>query len=507
MRHLTISLVLAALVAPAIAEAQALPNLASARVTYNTRKNTVDPHGDLKAQIDEVDKAIAAAVRAGNNGEVRRQLARGMALLDGQAWTPALDYRHSLVLRSERTAIDSTRPYALRLEQIYAPATELTPALTVTVSIRERPAAQSGTAANPPAPRMLGTFAGVSRDLRESPFPLELDLSTVADCACVLDAEVFDGPTSLGTASLSVVLQKGLDARLRALETGASTIAASVRADVLYPGDFLKNVNRGRISFSTFDVAAALSAAEATLTAAKSGKDPFKSRTGGMQRHYLLEGANEIMPYRVYVPTTYNVARPTPLVIALHGLGQNEDSFFDRYEKRPPELAEKHGFLMAAPLGYRIDGFFGSPLMGGADAASQQKQAFSEKDVLEVLRLMRANYNVDPSRIYLIGHSMGAIGTWFLGAKYADTWAALVTFAGAGSRQSVERMKTLPQFVVHGDADKTVNVSGSRTMVEEMKKLGMDVTYIEVPGGSHSDVVVPNLPAAFDFLAAHKKEK
>ncbi len=42
-------------------------------------------------------------------------------------------------------------------------------------------------------------------------------------------------------------------------------------------------------------------------------------------------------------------------------------------------------------------------------------------------------------------------------------------------------------------------------MVEEMKKLGMKVTYIEVPGGSHTDVVVPNLPAAFDFLAAHKK--
>jgi predicted esterase len=492
---------------PLLAAAQALPNLASARVSFNTRKNTVNPQGDLKAQIEEVDKAIAAAVRAGNNGELRRQLAKGMALLDGDAWTAALDYRHSLVLRSERTAVDSSYPYALRLEQIYAPAIELTPALTVKVSIRQRSLAQAeaGAANQQPAPRMLGTFAGVSRDLRESPFPLELDLSTSADGAYVIDAEVFDGASSLGAASLGVVLQKGLDARLRALETGASTIAASVRADVLYPGDYLKNVNRGRIGFSTFEVAAELSAAEATLTAAKSGKDPFKSRTGGMERHYLLEGANEIMPYRVYVPTAYNAARPTPLVIALHGLGANEDSFFDRYEKLPPQLAEKHGFLMAAPLGYRIDGFFGSPLMGGADAASQQKQEFSEKDVLEVLRLMRANYNVDPSRIYLIGHSMGAIGTWFLGAKYADTWAALVTFSGAGSRQSVERMKALPQFVVHGDADKTVNVAGSRTMVEEMKKLGMNVTYIEVPGGSHTGVVVPNLPAAFDFLAAHKK--
>ena len=46
--------------------------------------------------------------------------------------------------------------------------------------------------------------------------------------------------------------------------------------------------------------------------------------------------------------------------------------------------------------------------------------------MLEVLRLMKAAYNVDESRIYLIGHSMGAIGTWALGAKYPRTWAALV---------------------------------------------------------------------------------
>ena len=58
---------------------------------------------------------------------------------------------------------------------------------------------------------------------------------------------------------------------------------------------------------------------------------------------------------------------------------------------------------------------------------------------------------------------------------------------------------------MHGDADNTVNVSGSRNMVAALKKAGADVTYIEVPGGSHTDVVVPNLPQAFEFMAAQKK--
>ena len=42
-------------------------------------------------------------------------------------------------------------------------------------------------------------------------------------------------------------------------------------------------------------------------------------------------------------------------------------------------------------------------------------------------------------------------------------------------------------------------------MVAALKKLNANVTYIEVPGGSHTDVVVPNLPQAFEFLAAQRK--
>ena len=119
---------------------------------------------------------------------------------------------------------------------------------------------------------------------------------------------------------------------------------------------------------------------------------------------------------------------------------------------------------------------------------------------------MKAAYNVDDSRIYLIGHSMGAIGTWALAAKYPQTWAALVAFSGTGAPSLAESMKAIPQFVVHGDADNTVNVSGSRNMVAALKKLNANVTYVEVPGGSHTDVVVPNLPQAFEFLASQQKE-
>ncbi len=500
---------------PALASAQALPNINSLSVRYNAVKAAAKAEGELKTQLDEVDKTIAEARRAGNMGEVRRQIAKGMALLNKEAWTPQLDYRHSLVLRSERTVIDSAWPYAMRIEQIYRPALDVSANLTTKVRIRKRvPPARAGADASAVAAaakaaalqtKELGTFDGVSRDLRETPYPIELDLSSLEDGAQVIEAEVFDGPTSLGTANLGVFVHKGLDAKLKALDTAAATVTPAVRADLQFPADYIKNVNRGRVELQDFNVGAELARAEAILAEAKAGKDPFKGRTGDFERHYLLEGANEIMPYRVYVPKGYAAAKPTALVIALHGLGANEDSFFDSYSQLPPQLAEKHGFLLAAPLGFRRDGFYGSSIMGAGDAAARRRGENSEKDVLEVLRLMKAAYNVDDSRIYLIGHSMGAIGTWALGAKYPQTWAALVAFSGTGAASLADGMKAIPQFIVHGDADNTVNVSGSRNMVAALKKANASVTYVEVPGGSHTDVVVPNLPQAFEFLAAQRK--
>ncbi len=45
---------------------------------------------------------------------------------------------------------------------------------------------------------------------------------------------------------------------------------------------------------------------------------------------------------------------------------------------------------------------------------------------------MKKHYAIDSDRIYLTGHSMGAIGTWHLAPKYPDVWAALAPLLSAG---------------------------------------------------------------------------
>src|SRR5205085_10953252 len=134
--------------------------------------------------------------------------------------------------------------------------------------------------------------------------------------------------------------------------------------------------------------------------AVKSGKDPFAGRTGDLKRHYVLDAANEIVPYRMYVPTSYNGSKAFPLIVALHGLGGTEDAFFDGYNKVLPPLAESHGYIVAAPLGYRVDGSYGWGLgTPPADPATKRTQELSEQDVIQALQHVRRQYKIAETRV------------------------------------------------------------------------------------------------------------
>jgi poly(3-hydroxybutyrate) depolymerase len=497
-RRLLVVWLLAVVLAAPLA-AQAPPNLALARVRYNTLKTNLKPTGDLKAQIDAVEEEIAAALRFGQSAQVRRLIAKGTALLNGRSWTDQDDFDQSLALKSDRLFADSSIPYVARLEQVFSPTLQLATPPSAKVSLRPLLAQPAGA----PEKKTVAEFDSISRDLRDDPLMMRIDLSGVADGTYSFDVEVLHEGSPIGTASMRLTLIKGLDARLAELERAASAAPERLRADIRYPGDYVRRVNQGVLEAGTFVLARELESAETIAAAARSGKDPFSDRKGHFERHYLLDAAGEIMPYRLFIPSSYNSAKPTPLVVALHGLGGSEDGWMDAYQQQLPALAEQHGFIAVSPLGYRADGFYGYSY--GSDPASRRKQELSEQDVMNVLARVRTDYKVDPARIYLMGHSMGAIGTWFLAAKYPDIWAALGPIAGTGNPKSMDRMRHIPQFVVHGDADPTVPVSGSRNMVASMKTLGVDHVYVEVPGGDHSNIVVPNLPAMFAFFRTKQR--
>ena len=206
---LAIALQLAlSLAAPAFS--QSLPNLALANLNYTVRKRTVNPQGELKEKIDQNDREMAEARRLGRMGDVRRLLAKGQALLAGTAWTDELDFASSITLRTERVFVDTQKPYAVRIEQIYSSTLAVDHNLTAHVSLLKPRAGGRGgnggggggggrgAAAPPEVVKDFGSIEDVSRDLRESPYLMELDLASVADGTYQVRVEVMDGDENAG---------------------------------------------------------------------------------------------------------------------------------------------------------------------------------------------------------------------------------------------------------------------------------------------------------------------
>ena len=222
-------------------------------------------------------------------------------------------------------------------------------------------------------------------------------------------------------------------------------------------------------------------------------------------RSYVFQETGETIQFAVFVPSNYDAAKKWPLMVGLHGRGRPYDWLMG-YDGIV-DFAQRDGFIMVTPLGYRSLGGFGAPRLTPMEAQKTfstflprpapatpplvrtpaQVQALerqereeqglpasirelSERDVMHVLEIVRKEFNVDPNRIYLWGQSMGGGGTYHLAAKYPDIWAAIAAAAPAPAPNldELERFKQIPVLVLQGDADQTVPPAYTRDSVSKI---------------------------------------
>src|SRR6185503_2946191 len=112
----------------------------------------------------------------------------------------------------------------------------------------------------------------------------------------------------------------------------------------------------------------------------------------------------------------------------------------------------------------------------------------AEIDTIALLKGIREQYAIDSDRIYLMGHSMGGAGTYYLGGKYNDIWAGIAPLSGAGGiadAAAAERYKRIPVLIMHGDKDSIVAPATSRRSAMFLQSVGAQHIYLEVPGKDH----------------------
>ena len=205
---------------------------------------------------------------------------------------------------------------------------------------------------------------------------------------------------------------------------------------------------------------------------------PIKNKTG--------------YPFWIKLPKNSRENEKQPLLIFLHGKSLSGTDL---------NRVKRYGVLRAMDKGRDIPGIVVAPQLA--------KGNWNPDKVLEILEYVKKNYNVDESRIYVCGMSLGGYGTLHFAGKYADKITAAVAICGGGNANDGCNLSTIPLWIQHGDVDYIVPMSESKKVVDAIKKCDQnaDVTFTIIKGGNHGNVErLFHEDAIYDWLFKQKRK-
>lgn len=131
----------------------------------------------------------------------------------------------------------------------------------------------------------------------------------------------------------------------------------------------------------------------------------YTSQQPGLHRKLVSVGEKK-GEYFVYVPSSYGIDRPWPVVLALHGVG---GSGYGQVMTWLKSSAHNDEFIFIAPT-------YGAGLWWNEEA---------EGLVLAILDKVKYDYHIDTNRVYLTGFSSGGHGVWYFALRYPSLFAAI----------------------------------------------------------------------------------
>ena len=216
---------------------------------------------------------------------------------------------------------------------------------------------------------------------------------------------------------------------------------------------------------------------------------PIFAADGYVEKSFT--GATGTIPYRMLSPVEAKPDVKYPLVIFLHGAGERGDNNSRQTHHGGSQFLNKDNrekfpaFVVfpQCPNGKRwVEVNWGEP--------SSHKQPEQPSDpmsiVMEMIPSMLKSLPVDPSRVYLMGISMGGFGAWDLAARKPDWFAAVVPVCGGADNSTAPLLAKTPIWAFHGEVDNVIKVERTRTMVEALKLAGGTPKYTEYPGVAHN---------------------
>jgi polyhydroxybutyrate depolymerase len=182
-------------------------------------------------------------------------------------------------------------------------------------------------------------------------------------------------------------------------------------------------------------------------------------RSLGTTEGSLVTPDGRTRTYTLYVPATLPANAAVPLLIGLHGRG-GSGTYFET-NSGFDALADQHGFIAVYPDGYtppapKIRGWNGGYCCG----ASQVENVDDVTFIRELVHVLIAPQAIDGKRVYVAGHSNGAIFGYRLGCELSDVVTAIGVQAGSLGVSPCAPARPVPFLHIHGTADWRAPIAG-----------------------------------------------
>lgn len=198
---------------------------------------------------------------------------------------------------------------------------------------------------------------------------------------------------------------------------------------------------------------------------------------GQAEKTGLLEARNEKTMrggFSLYVPETYDPAKPHPLVMALHGGSGHGRDFVWSWIRE----ARTRGAILVSPTSL---GPTWSLMEPEPDTANLER----------ILAFVQQGWNVDGARMLLTGMSDGGTFTYVSGLGAESPFTHLAPFSASFhpmllSFMDPRRLVGLPIYVTHGALDWMFPAAMAQSADESLRAAGAKVVYREIADLSHT---------------------
>jgi len=185
------------------------------------------------------------------------------------------------------------------------------------------------------------------------------------------------------------------------------------------------------------------------------------------------------LPYCLFTPPHVDAHEKLPLIVFLHGSGQNGDNNQDQIANG----ANGALHLLKVARREHIRLLFAAP--------QSPQDYWVPAQTMAVIADIEREWPVDHRRIVLTGLSTGATGVWDLAKAWPDRFAALVPMSGMTEIAGLASIADVPQWVFHAADDDDTNVEtgyggamvGSRSVVRALREAGGHPIYTEYAHG------------------------